>query len=111
MNRKWKIAFLISLTINFFLIIGGGYFLFVNTLTSGNSYDNLITITQDLNKISKAIKTGANTIDEFDAELHNSETGHWTDRENNLISFQIVHVLFDKNGNFEKIETYMIENE
>lgn len=111
MNKKWKIAFWVSLCINVTLIVGGAFIIIANTITSGHNYDNLIVITEDLNNISKAISNNAHTIDEFDNELTRINAGHFTDKENNLISFQIVNLIFNSDGEFEKIESYYLEQE
>ncbi len=110
MTKKWKIAFWVSLSINMVLIVGGAFIITANTITSGHNYDNLITVTEDLNNISKAISRKAFTIDEFDSELTKIKAGHFTDKENSLIIFQIVHLLFNPDGEFNKIETYYLEN-
>ena len=111
MNKKWKIAFWISLSFNIVLLVGGAFILLANTISSGHNYDNIITITEDLNNISKAISKKAYTIDQFDNELTKSNAGHWTEKENKLIRFQIINLLFDDNGDFKKIETYYLEDE
>lgn len=110
MNKKWKVAFFVSLAINVLLVAGTGYIVLINTLASGHNYDNLITIKEDLNNISTAIQNGAHTIDEFDKELKEANAGHWTDKDKNFITLQIVHLLFDDNDNFTKIETYYLDN-
>lgn len=73
---KWKIAFLVSLFINLLLVLGTAYIIFINTMTSGHCYDNLIIISEDLNNISNAIENKAYTIEEFDKELKKMNTGH-----------------------------------
>ncbi len=110
MNIKWKVAFFISLTINVLVVAGGTYILLMNTLVSGHNYDNLITVTEDLDNISDAIQQGAYTIGEFDSELKKVHAGHWTDKEVNLISLQILGLIFDDQGSFTKIETYYMNN-
>jgi hypothetical protein len=104
--NNWKIAFFISLTITMLTMLGTGYIVLTNTISSGHNYDNLITITEDIENISKAIQNQANTIDEFDKELTKANCGHWTDREIKIIQLQIVTINFDKNGAFEMIETH-----
>ncbi|MBK9254964.1 MAG: hypothetical protein IPM42_05705 [Saprospiraceae bacterium] len=111
MNKKWKTAFWASFSINIIMLFGGAFILLTNTITSGNNYDNLITIAEDLDHISKAISKKAYTIDQFDNELVKINAGHWTEKENNLIRFQIVNLLFDDKGDFSKIETYYRERE
>ena len=91
-------------------MIGTAYVILINTLASGHNYDNIITITQDINNISSAIQEGAHTIDEFDIGLKKVNAGHWTDKENKLITLQIVHLLFDDQNNFTKIETTYLDN-
>jgi hypothetical protein len=103
---KWKTAFFVSMTITLLTVIGCGYITVTNTLLSGHNYDNLLTLTEDLDYISKAIQHKANTIDEFDTQLEKANAGHWTDKENNIIRLQIAAILFDTNGKFDKIETY-----
>lgn len=111
MQRKWKLRFLISLTINLLLMVGTGYIILVNTLSSGHNYDNMLIISEDLENISVALQKGANTIEEFDRELQKTDTGHWTDKENQLIKLQIVHLLFDDQDHFKSIETYSLKRE
>jgi hypothetical protein len=108
--RSWKIAFFVSLTIMLLTIIGAGYIVLTNTILSGHNYDNLITLAEDIEHISKAIQNKANTINEFDKELQKCDAGHWTDKENNIISLQRAAVLFDSDGKFAKIETYYLSN-
>jgi hypothetical protein len=105
---KWKIGFFISLTITLLTVLACGYIILTNTLSSGHNRDNLITLTEDIEHISTAIKNRANTIDEFDRELRKDNSGHWTDKENNIIRLQIAHILFDSDGKFKKIETYFL---
>ncbi|WP_347839951.1 hypothetical protein [uncultured Draconibacterium sp.] len=109
MIKKCKIAFWVSVCINITLIFGGAFIVVANTISSGHNYDNLIIITEDLNNISKAISNNAHTIGEFDTELSRIKAGHSTDKEHNLISLQIVHLIFSSDGEFEKIETYYLE--
>ncbi len=103
--NKWKIAFFISLSTTLLTILGTGYIVLTNTILSGHNSDNLLIITEDIENISKAIQNKANTIDEFDKELNKANSGHWTDRKNNIIKLQIVAIKFDTNGNFNMIET------
>ncbi len=106
---KWKIAFFVSLTVTLLTVITCGYIVLANTVLFGHNYDNLITLTEDIDHISKAIQNKANTIDEFDRELERDNAGHWTDKENNIISLQIAAILFDSEGRFEKTQTYHLE--
>jgi hypothetical protein len=94
--NNWKIAFFISLTITMLTMLGAGYIVLTNTISSGHNYDNLITITEDIENISKAIQNQANTIDEFDSALKKANSGHWTNREIKIIQLQIVTINFDK---------------
>ncbi len=103
--NKWKLAFFISLSVTILTILGAGYIVLTNTLISGNCYDNLISITEDIEHISKAIKNNAKTIEQFDKELKKQNSGHWTDAENKILQLQIVTIEFDKNGDFEMIDT------
>jgi septal ring factor EnvC (AmiA/AmiB activator) len=103
--NKWKLAFFISLSVSILTLLGAGYLVLTNTIVSGNNYDNLITITEDIEHISKSVKNNAKTIEEFDKELKKQKSGHWTDTENNIIQLQIVMIEFDKNGDFEMIDT------
>ena len=80
--------------------------MFTTTLTSGHCKDTQIIIEEDISIISDALSNGARSISEFDAELKALEAGHWTNRENGLIRLQIVHIVFDDKGNFERIKTY-----
>ncbi len=107
---KWKIAFFASLTITLFTIVVCSYIVLTKTLASGQNYDNLIVLTEDIEQISKAIQNRANTIEEFDREFQNGSVGHWTDKEQNFIKLQIAAILFDSDGKFEKIETYYLSN-
>ncbi|WP_040397986.1 hypothetical protein [Cesiribacter andamanensis] len=101
--NKWKIAFIIMLTISVVVIVMAAYFVFTNTLSSGNCKDNQIVISEDLEFTSKAISKGASTINEFDKEFQNMNAGHWTEVDNQIIRLQIVKLIFDKDGKFEKI--------
>ncbi|MFN7260081.1 MAG: hypothetical protein ACK5TU_09310 [Cyclobacteriaceae bacterium] len=103
--NKWKVAFFISLTITILTILGAGFIVLSNTILSGHSYDNLITITQDMEKISRAVQNGAHSIDEFDRELEKIDTGHNTDREYHKISLQILSIVFDDKNQFKGIKT------
>ena len=106
--NKWKVAFFISLTITILTILGTGYIVLTNTILSGHCYDKMITISEDLENISKAIQNKANTIDEFDRELEKNNSGHYTDKEHNIINLQIAAIIFDNKGRFVKIETYQL---
>ena len=104
--NKWKIAFLISTITGLLVIIGVAYIVFSNTLVSGHCKDNEIIVAEDLEQVSIAISAGARTIDEFDKELEKINTGHWTEKEYQTIRLKVVHLIFDENGNFKRIETY-----
>ncbi|MBK7634265.1 MAG: hypothetical protein IPJ13_08160 [Saprospiraceae bacterium] len=43
-------------------------------------------------------KNKANTIDEFDRELEKNNSGHYTDKEHNIINLQIAAIIFDNKG-------------
>jgi hypothetical protein len=69
MLNKWKMAFFVSVGFTVIILIGAVYLLVGNTITSGINYDNNLTISEDIDNISKAIRKKAYTIKEFDKEL------------------------------------------
>jgi hypothetical protein len=104
--NKWKTAFIVSFTLLLIVIVSASYIVLTNTLTSGHCKENQMIIAEDLDNISLAISEGAFTIEQFDQKLKELNVGHSMENESNLIRLQVVHLLFDKNGNFDKIETY-----
>ena len=102
---KWKVAFFISLTATLLTIAVATYVVLNNALSTGHSKDNVIILAEDIDHISKAIRNGANTIDEFDNELQKDNAGHNTDKELNIIRLQIATITFGPDGKFDKIET------
>ncbi|KXX66941.1 hypothetical protein [Flammeovirga sp. SJP92] len=104
--NKWKTAFLGTFIFTILVITIAGYIVFATFITSGHCKDTQIIIKEDLNVISDALVNGARSISEFDTELNKLEAGHWTDQENGLIRLQIVHIVFDDKGNFQRIKTY-----
>lgn len=104
--NKWKVAFIVSSTLLLIVIVTASYIVFASTLTSGHCKENQMIIAEDLDNISVAISEGAKTIEQFDKSLNELKVGHSVEKERNLIRLQIVHLLFDENGRFDKIETY-----
>ncbi len=104
--NKWKTAFFVISIFTVLVIILAGYIVFTTTLTSGHCKETQIVIEEDIRIISDALANGARSISEFDAELKALEAGHWTNQENGLIRLQIVHIVFDDNGNFQRIKSY-----
>jgi hypothetical protein len=104
--NKWKVAFFVSMAFAILILMGTVYLLLSNTITSGHNYDNILTIAEDIDNISKAIQKKANTIHEFDKELSRIDAGHGVDTIYNTIHLQIALIIFDEEGKFERIKTH-----
>ena len=104
--NKWKVGFGVSWIINIALIAIGSFILAVNSISSGHWQENCHIVAEDMDYVSSAIRDWAPNINEFDHTLKEVNAGHWVNENYNFISLQIVNVLFDEEGNFNRIETY-----
>jgi hypothetical protein len=74
------------------------------TLSSGHNYDNGLIIEADMKCVSNAIQSGAYSYEEFYEKLAKQECIGEAEK-NKFIRITQVIIVFDKNGNFVKIET------